>query len=144
MCVTGPELSITKTKKGYVMSKDLSELLDKRLALAKEMAGLHARYGPGGTYVTRRDILLAELSRKHRRALESNNEKVTQGYIDELAKSDPDYAAFLDEIESCRAMLFEMYAQLKDITIRVSWLKGTPSEFDGEPGSYNEVMNSDD
>lgn len=120
---------------------ELESLLTKRLELISEISNLHSRYGPGGTYVTRRDILFSELTKKYRADLLESDQKPTQGYVEELARTDPLYCSFIDEIEACRARLFVLYGQLKDLTMRINWITRTGgSEFEDYESELPEDM----
>ena len=120
--------------------EELETLLNKRLRLVDEIAELHAKYGPSGTYIARRDILAAQLSRKHRSILGAADERITQSHLDEQVKIDPEYMAFITDVEACREKLFQLYGLLKDTTMRIQWITrtGGAAELEGYESEQSE------
>jgi len=119
----------------------LQSLLEKRLKLVDQIAALHAKYGPSGTYITRRDILEAQLGRKHRSILDATEQKVTQGHIQELVKTDPEYLTFITDVEVSREKLFQLYGELKDVTMRIHWItRANQSLVDGVGAELSEEV----
>lgn len=121
------------------LREELETLLQERLRIADQIASLHPIYGPNGTYFTRREILEAQLRKKHRQLLESNTARVTAALTDEQVKTDPEYVTFVTEAEQGKEQLFRLYTKLKDITFRIQWLLRAPTDPDDETDLGGEV-----
>jgi hypothetical protein len=102
------------------MPDDLDSLLAARAAVVREAAPLHARYGPGGTFIEVRETLRAELAVEYRARLADYEGRVTQAMIDEAVRTDARYTALVAEAESARARLYVLYDDVRAASARVA------------------------
>lgn len=74
----------------------LEELLAERDDLVKEVAPLRAQHGPGGCFDDLRSVQRSTLAMKHRAKAVESGTKVTESYLDDASRADPDYVAFIE------------------------------------------------
>lgn len=87
------------TPQGEVESRlgidPLEWLLAERDDLVKQVAPLRARHGPGGLFDDLRGVQRATVAMKLRAQAAASGTKVTEAYLEDASKADPDYVSFL-------------------------------------------------
>lgn len=84
----------------------LESVQAKRAALATTNAGLWARYGDGGTFSKKRDILYAVIAVEKRAALAAQHAKVTEPMVDAAVLTDLRYINCINDAEDERTRFY--------------------------------------
>ena len=100
---------------------NVDALLAERARLADELAPLDAVCGPGGMGEHQISQYKYALMFEHRARLLEGPGKVTEGMVEEAAKSDPRYVAKLQEFERLRMEYVTVKAAIDNVTTRIQW-----------------------
>jgi hypothetical protein len=95
----------------------IDQLIAERDQLVREAAPLYALYGPGGTAEHRRKVAQAIAELQVRAGA---TEKMTEGKIDALGRTQETYLAYLDSMEQGRAEWLVIETQIQAITDRIN------------------------
>lgn len=98
----------------------LDQLLDERQHLVEKVAHLWSLYGPGGTAESIRKNEQMRLQGMVRAMAVAAAQKVTEGGIEEAARSHADYLGLTARQTTERAEFFRLNAQLEAIDLKIN------------------------
>ena len=97
----------------------LDELLAERSDLIEQVAGLRAKYGPGGLFDALRKLELSTISSYARAVAAKDGIKVTEAFLDEQAHASERYAGSLAEATQERIRWITTEAKIDAIDARI-------------------------
>lgn len=96
----------------------LEDCLKEFEELTGQIAPVHAVYGPGGTWILRRDRLKAQLFAEWFDTLTTADSEPKRTDVDQRVLTDPRWEEAIEKAEQCRRELFLLYGRRQAL----SWM----------------------
>lgn len=107
---------------------NVGALLDRYEALLKQRAPLWALYGAFGTFEHTRKVLLSTCRDSYRLAMHDANTRVTEGALEDMARTHPEYQALIQRATQERGEMALLDAEIETLGHRISYLRAKTYE----------------